>query len=235
MPIQSKIIGRVPLWFEYTPGREFKSMNRTTYMGSEFQVKLAADGSLNRTTTQVPGTYNEETQTMTPNSDWILISDLSAAWHAGEKIKRYWGETENPEFVEVHTDNEDKVLYGVQADGNFYFGGGVPQQVKDFVSAAVPGVNPEIQGNVYYGTNPNATDNPSRPASNSISGVYQIYIPAGSRIYFFVPAAVTNLYATVNGMEIPFVESSVTIGGQSYKKYESANTYDEATLNIVLA
>ena len=75
MPIQSKIIGRVPLWFEYTPGREFKSMNRTTYMGSEFQVKLAADGSLNRTTTQVPGTYNEETQTMTPDSDWILISD----------------------------------------------------------------------------------------------------------------------------------------------------------------
>ena len=235
MPIQSKIIGRVPLWFEYAPGKEFKSMNRTTYEGSEFQVKLDADGGLSRTTTQVPGVYNEETQTMTPNSDWILISDLSAAWHAGEKIKRYWGETENPEFVEVHTDNEDKVLYGVQTDGNFYFGGGVPQQVKDFVSAAVPGVNPEIQGNVYYGTNPNATDNPSRPASNSISGVYQIDIPSGSHIYFFVPAAVTNFYATVNGMEIPFTESSVTIDGQAYKMYESNNTYEAVTFNIVLA
>ena len=40
---------------------------------------------------------------------------------------------ENPEFVRVVTDKDDKVLYGVQTDGNFYFGAGCPQQVKDYI------------------------------------------------------------------------------------------------------
>ena len=42
---------------------------------------------------------------------------------------------ENPEFVEVHTDAEDKVLYGIKADGDFYFGAGVPKQVQEEVKA----------------------------------------------------------------------------------------------------
>lgn len=44
---------------------------------------------------------------------------------------------ENPEFVRAVTDNEDKVLYGVQADGNFYFGAGCPQQVKDYIQKQI--------------------------------------------------------------------------------------------------
>ena len=39
----------------------------------------------------------------------------------------------NPEFVRAVTDKDDKVLYGVQKDGNFYFGAGCPQQVKDYI------------------------------------------------------------------------------------------------------
>ena len=38
---------------------------------------------------------------------------------------------ENIEFAEVHTDADDKVLYGVKQDGDFYFGAGVPSQVQD--------------------------------------------------------------------------------------------------------
>lgn len=44
---------------------------------------------------------------------------------------------ENPEFVRVATDKDDKVLYGVQADGNFYFGAGCPQQVKDYIQQKI--------------------------------------------------------------------------------------------------
>ena len=40
---------------------------------------------------------------------------------------------ENPEFVRVVTDNEDRILYAVKADGDFYFGAGVPQQIIDYV------------------------------------------------------------------------------------------------------
>lgn len=40
---------------------------------------------------------------------------------------------ENPEFVRVVTDNEDRILYAVKADGGFYFGAGVPQQIIDYV------------------------------------------------------------------------------------------------------
>jgi hypothetical protein len=37
---------------------------------------------------------------------------------------------ENQEFVEAHTDAEDKILYGVKQDGDFYFGAGVPSQIQ---------------------------------------------------------------------------------------------------------
>ena len=96
-------------------------------------------------------------------------------------------------------------------------------------------MDPSFSGVVYYGTNHEATANQSRYGNMSIAGVYQVSTTAGSHIYFFIPSSTPSFYATINGLEIPFIESSVTIGRQSYKKYESANTYDEATFNIVLA
>jgi len=41
---------------------------------------------------------------------------------------------ENPEWVTVFTDKEDKILFGVKEDGNFYFGAGCPPQVKQYIS-----------------------------------------------------------------------------------------------------
>ena len=38
---------------------------------------------------------------------------------------------DNQEYVEVHTDNKDKILYGVKNDGDFYFGKGVPSQIQE--------------------------------------------------------------------------------------------------------
>lgn len=250
MPIQTTRIGRVPLWFAPDPtynkeiggefkradGKKFSSMNRTTFEGSEFQVKLDSDGSF-KDTVQQPGDYDEVNQVMVPRSEWILISDLSAAWYAKQKIQDYWKETENPEFLEVHTDHDDKVLYGVQQDGNFYFGGGVPQQIKDFIGSVDPGVHPGFSGTVYYGTNDNPTSNSSRSVSNSISGQYTINIYAdGSYIYFFVPSSVDIISALIGGLDMPRTNIGlVNIGGVSYKKYRSTNTYNSGSITIVLS
>lgn len=38
---------------------------------------------------------------------------------------------DNPEFVEVKTDSEGKILYGVKADGDFMFGCGIPSQIQE--------------------------------------------------------------------------------------------------------
>lgn len=55
-----------------------------------------------------------------------------------QEVKDTYGvNTENPEFVRAVLDNEDKILYGVQKDGNFYFGAGCPQQVKDYVQQKI--------------------------------------------------------------------------------------------------
>lgn len=40
---------------------------------------------------------------------------------------------DNPEWVRVVTDGDDKVLYGVKTDGKFYFGAGCPPQVVEYV------------------------------------------------------------------------------------------------------
>ena len=49
---------------------------------------------------------------------------------------------ENPEFVDAHVDSSSKLLYGVKRDGDFYFGGGVPSQVKEHVEEYV---DPKIE------------------------------------------------------------------------------------------
>ena len=46
------------------------------------------------------------------------------------KISQLGQYEDNPEFVEVHTDADNKVLYGVKSDGDFHFGTGVPSQIQ---------------------------------------------------------------------------------------------------------
>lgn len=44
---------------------------------------------------------------------------------------------ENLEFVEVHTDADNKILYGVKQDGDFYFGAGIPSQIQKKLDSKV--------------------------------------------------------------------------------------------------
>jgi hypothetical protein len=143
---------------------------------------------------------------------------------------------ESPEFKEVHLDASSKILYGVQNDGDFYFGAGVPSQIRSYVNSFAPGMDPSFNGVIYYGLNedPLSEENQQKYVSMTIAGIYQITTLADSHIYFFVPSEITSFYATINGLEVPFTATEVTIDGRSYKKYESTNTYDEATFNIVV-
>ena len=42
---------------------------------------------------------------------------------------------DNPEFVYIKKDGNGNILFGIKYDGNFYFGAGCPQQIKDYVRA----------------------------------------------------------------------------------------------------
>lgn len=48
---------------------------------------------------------------------------------------------DNPEWVQVVTDNENKILYGVKTDGKFYFGDGCPPQVQEYVQNIIDGLS----------------------------------------------------------------------------------------------
>ena len=45
--------------------------------------------------------------------------------------------TDNPEFVCVAVDVNEKILYGIKTDGQPYFGAGCPQQVKDYIDEQI--------------------------------------------------------------------------------------------------
>lgn len=45
--------------------------------------------------------------------------------------------TDNPEFVCIAVDADDRILYGIKTDGQPYFGVGCPQQVKDYIDEQI--------------------------------------------------------------------------------------------------
>ena len=70
----------------------------------------------------------------------------------------------------------------------------------------------------------------------SPAGTYNVSVAtAGSSVFFVVPASMTINGATMSGFEFPLLDpQTVTIGDVEYKSYQSANTYDAGTLQIVI-
>lgn len=65
---------------------------------------------------------------------------------------------ENPEFVYVKTDNENKILWAIKTDGSIYYGAGVPQQVVDYIQEQIAALSLDeyedivtFLGNLIYG------------------------------------------------------------------------------------
>lgn len=44
---------------------------------------------------------------------------------------------ENPEYVYVKTDKDDKILWAIKADGSIYYGAGVPLQIIDYINEKI--------------------------------------------------------------------------------------------------
>jgi hypothetical protein len=80
---------------------------------------------------------------------------------------------ENPEFMEAHTDTEDKILYGVKNDGDFYFGAGIPSQIKDKTDEIESNVENKVDKIPGKGLSTNDfTDEYKTKVDNSVSQEY---------------------------------------------------------------
>ena len=50
-----------------------------------------------------------------------------------DQINQLGQYVDNPEWVRLVTDSNDRILYGVRTDGKFYFGDGCPPQVVEYI------------------------------------------------------------------------------------------------------
>ena len=73
----------------------------------------------------------------------IDIADASI-----NRIESFFDEVENPEFVEVHVDASNKILYGVKEDGDFYFGAGVPSQIEERIGGIEQEISQDIDASI---------------------------------------------------------------------------------------
>jgi len=71
--------------------------------------------------------------------DGTWVKEVTGAATA-EQVSQLGQEVENPEWVRVVTDSENKILYGVKSDGKFYFGDGCPPQVKEYVQEQIESI-----------------------------------------------------------------------------------------------
>lgn len=120
MATQRKIFGRIPTYRgDWSEGVPVKEKFRFTYRGSEFQA--LRDGL-----TIPPLNDNNEL-----NEGWIVISNGTEAYRAGDLLERYLGESpENPEFIRVYTDADDRLLWWINSDGSVDWGSGVPRPIQ---------------------------------------------------------------------------------------------------------
>ena len=82
---------------------------------------------------------------------------------------------ENPEFIKVYTDAEDKILWAIQKNGNVVFGAGVPQQIIDYIEQKIIYSDQTIKQYLddiygYYTDNPEWVEIKKDKNDNIISG-----------------------------------------------------------------
>ena len=72
------------------------------------------------------------------------------------------------------------------------------------------------------------------PITNGMKGNYDITVGQGEHIIIVVGDSLRSGFARADmeGVEIPFAESTVTVDGNVYKVFTSVNTYNAGTYNI---
>jgi len=125
--------------FDYDSSSYQSQLNKQVYNVSAHDSSAIAKYSLDEAIAAVPTSYHVGGLILTfvsNEGDFEMYRLKSTEW-TDDTDK--WGiiktaiMKDNPEFIEVHLDGSDKVLYGVHKDGDFYFGGGVPSQIKSYV------------------------------------------------------------------------------------------------------
>ena len=73
-----------------------------------------------------------------------------------------------------------------------------------------------------------------RPIANGMRGAYNIDLASGQKIIIVLGESLRQgfIRADINGVEIAFVETAVTVDGNTYKVLTSENTYQAGTYNI---
>ena len=110
--IVKKIIGKLPtLIGPYDSSKVYDKKNRVTLYGSEFE-------SLIDNNTYAPATLDNNEKVVTFDTEhWAVISNGTGAFLAGEKLDQFSFQ-ENPEFVTVNIDADNKIIDSVDNDGN---------------------------------------------------------------------------------------------------------------------
>lgn len=111
--IEKKLIGKLPVLLgEYDNTKVYNKKQRVTLYGSEFE-------SIIDNNTTAPATLTNDTLTINTNN-WMVVSNGTEAFLAGEKVKHF-NKEDNPEFIAVDTDNDNKLLSSVNLDGSRTF------------------------------------------------------------------------------------------------------------------
>lgn len=126
----------------------------------------------------------------------LSIGGVESGLLAGQMV-------ENPEFVKIVTDGNDRVLYGVKSDGDFFFGCGVPGQIEQRLSENTTQRNNILYRQRYNGVSSNfeeIIDISNRKFSNQIQiGIFSSdYLNLNKRydVYGSVDGITFNSIAT---------------------------------------
>lgn len=137
--------------FDYDSNSYQSQLNKQLYNVSAHDSSADAKYTLEEAIAAVPASYHVGGLILTfisKEGDFEIYQLKSKDW---DNDTSKWSIVpnnvvqDNPEFVEVHLDGSEHVLYGVRADGDFYFGAGVPSQVKGYVDEKSAEIDGKIE------------------------------------------------------------------------------------------
>ena len=137
--------------FDYDSNSYQSQLNKQLYNVSAHDSSADAKYTLEEAIAAVPESYHFGGLILTfisKEGDFEIYQLKSKEWNTDTSK---WSIVpnnivqDNPEYVEVHIDGSEKILYGVRADGDFYFGAGVPSQVKGYVDEKSAEIDGKIE------------------------------------------------------------------------------------------
>lgn len=77
------------------------------------------------------------------------VTQASEVGHEGYPMTDFIGScVTNPEFLEVVTDKQGRILWAIQRNGNVFFGIGVPQQIVDYINKKLSELSLDEYGDI---------------------------------------------------------------------------------------